>query len=167
MSTQTGQGDPAQRAEQSGKFVLQKIYVKDISFETPNSPDIFLEKWSPKVDMNLSNEGKKINEELTEVTLSITITVKTSEKTAYLVEAKIAGIFVIKDFPSEVTEHIVGSACPNMLFPFARELICDLVMRGGFPQLLLAPVNFEALYTQQKQATNKASSPDSSDSTTH
>ena len=144
----------------SGKFLLQKVYVKDISFEAPKSPEIFMEPWAPKVDMHLSNEARKINEDLTEAVLRVTITVKINEKTAYLVEIHMAGIFLIKDFPPEVMDHVTATLCPNMLFPFARELVCDLAMRGGFPQLLLAPVNFEALYAQQKQAAAQAGKPD-------
>ncbi len=144
----------------SGKFLLQKVYVKDLSFETPYSPEIFMEAWAPKVDMHLSNEAKKVNEDHTEAVLKITITVKINEKTAYLVEVQMAGIFLIKQFPPEVMEHVTATLCPNMLFPFAREVVCDLVVRGGFPQLLLAPVNFEALYAQQKKAAAQASNPD-------
>lgn len=135
----------------NGQFAVQKIYTKDISFETPHSPNIFTEEWSPKVNMQLSSEASSINEDLTEVVLSVTLTVTLGEKTAYLVESHIAGIFLIKDFPQQVVEHMVATICPNILFPFARELVCDLVIRGGFPQLLLAPVNFEALYAQQKK----------------
>lgn len=135
----------------TGQFAVQKIYTKDISFETPHSPQIFAEEWAPKVNMQLSSEASLIHEDLTEVVLTITLTVTLGEKTAYLVEAHIAGIFLIKDFPKEIVERMAATICPNMLFPFARELVCDLVTRGGFPQLLLAPVNFDALYAQQKK----------------
>ena len=148
-----------------GQFSLQKIYVKDISFETPQSPMIFSEEWAPKVNMQLASQANSINEEFTEVVLSVTVTTNLGEKTAYLVEAHIAGVFAIKDFPREIVEHMVATICPNILFPFARELVCDLVTRGGFPQLLLAPVNFEALYAQQKkqekiQVTGNVANPD-------
>lgn len=135
----------------TGTFSVQKIYTKDISFETPHSPQIFAEEWAPQVNMQLSSEASLIHEDLTEVILTITLTVTLGEKTAYLVEAHIAGIFLIKDFPKEMVERMAATICPNMLFPFARELVCDLVTRGGFPQLLLAPVNFDALYAQQKK----------------
>lgn len=135
----------------TGQFAVQKIYIKDISFETPHSPRIFAEEWAPRVNMQLSSEASSIHEDLNEVVLTVTLTVTLGEKTAYLVEAHIAGIFLIKDFPKNVVERMAATICPNILFPFARELVCDLVTRGGFPQLLLAPVNFEALYAQQKK----------------
>ncbi|MEJ2093618.1 MAG: protein-export chaperone SecB [Gammaproteobacteria bacterium] len=159
--------DSANTDKPTGKFVLQKVYVKDISFETPNAPDIFLEKWNPKVDMNLFYETRIIKGDLTEVNLGITITAKISDKTAYLVEVKIAGIFMIQEFPPEIIEQITATTCPNMLFPFARELICDLVTRGGFPQLLLAPVNFEAIYAEQKKRVKEQSSVKNDSKTTH
>lgn len=135
----------------TGQFSIQKIYVKDVSFETPHSPLIFTEEWAPKVDLQLASQARAVNEDLTEVVLTITLTTRLGEKTAYLVETHVAGIFLIKEFPGEVVERMVATVCPNILFPFARELVCDLVTRGGFPQLLLAPVNFDALYAQQKQ----------------
>ena len=135
----------------SGQFAIQKIYVKDISFETPHSPMIFTEEWSPKVDMQLGSQASKVKDDLTEVVLTVTLTTKLGEKTAYLVEAHVAGVFMIKEFPHEVVERMVATVCPNILFPFARELVCDLITRGGFPQLLLAPVNFDALYAQHKK----------------
>jgi preprotein translocase subunit SecB len=135
----------------NGQFSLQKIYVKDVSFETPHSPAIFTEEWAPSVNMQVSNEASTIQENLNEVVLTVTVTVTLGEKTAYLVEVHIAGIFYMKGFPDDITEHMAATVCPNILFPFARELVSDLVTRGGFPQLLLAPVNFEMLYAQQKR----------------
>lgn len=134
-----------------GQFAIQKIYVKDISFETPHTPSIFKEEWAPSVNMQLASEATSISEELAEIVLTVTVTVTLGEKTAYLVETHIAGIFLFKGIPRQVVEHMAATVCPNILFPFARELVSDLVTRGGFPQLLLAPVNFEALYAQQKK----------------
>lgn len=155
MAEEPIQNDPgasgASPTSGTGQFSVQKIYTKDISFETPHSPQIFAEEWAPQVNMQISSEASLIHEDLTEVVLTITLTVTLGEKTAYLVEAHIAGIFLIKDFPNEIVERMAATICPNMLFPFARELVCDLVTRGGFPQLLLAPVNFDALYAQQKK----------------
>lgn len=142
--------DTVSNNTRTGQFAIQKIYIKDISFETPNSPMIFATEWEPKVDMQLENKAVKINEDLTEVILTVTLTTTLAGKTAYLVEAHIAGIFLIKEFPKEIIDRMAATLCPNILFPYARELVCDLVTRGGFPQLLLAPVNFEALYMQQK-----------------
>jgi len=140
----------------SGQFAPQKIYIKDLSFETPHSPEIFTEEWNPTVNMNIASEAKPIDEKLYEVVLTITVTVTMEEKTAYLVEAQQAGIFHIDGFPEEIIARMVATICPNILFPFARELIADLVTRGGFPQLLLAPVNFEVLYQQQQDQLQNA-----------
>lgn len=136
---------------QQGQFGIQKIYVKDLSFETPNSPMVFQEEWAPSVNMDIANSASKIAEDLFEAVLSITITVTSAEKTMYLVEAQQAGIFHIAGLSDEVANKMLATACPNILFPFAREMIADLVTRGGFPQLLLAPVNFEALFMQKMQ----------------
>lgn len=145
---------------QGGQFALHKIYTKDISFETPHTPSIFGEEWSPNVNMQLGSEAVHITDTQIEVILTVTVTTTIGEKTAYLVEVHVAGIFQIKDFPKQAIEHMVATVCPNILFPFARELVCDLVTRGGFPQLLLAPVNFEALYAQQQQEARKTEAGD-------
>ncbi len=137
---------PAQEAQ--NQFAIQKIYIKDLSFETPNSPHIFMEKWEPEVNLQLSNSTQVLNEGTHEVTLTLTVTAKVKEKTAYLVEVQQAGIFSIQGFPEDQIGQLIGSYCPNTLFPYAREAVSDLVTRGGFPQLLLAPINFEALYRQ-------------------
>ncbi|MBL1141728.1 MAG: protein-export chaperone SecB [Proteobacteria bacterium] len=134
------------------QFSIQKVYVKDISFETPNSPEVFKMEWKPTVDMHLTNEATPLGDNLFDVVLSVTITVKLEDKTAYLVEINQAGVFFIKNIPDDVMERMLATACPNILFPFAREAVSDIVTRGGFPQLLLSPVNFDALYIQQQQA---------------
>jgi len=151
-STEAGNEEAMQ-----GEFAPQKIYIKDLSFETPHSPEIFTEEWKPAVNMNLSSEAKSLGEKLYEVVLTVTVTVTMGEKTAYLVEAHQAGIFHIEGFPEEILERMVATVCPNILFPFAREHVADLITRGGFPQLLLAPVNFEALYQQQQMQEQNAS----------
>ena len=133
------------------QFSIQKIYTKDISFETPNSPKIFTEKWEPKVDFNLGTSVQPLDKPLYEITLTITVTVKCGETTAYLVEVCQAGIYSLAGFTDEEMGPMVGSFCPNILFPYAREVVSDLVAKGGFPQLLLAPVNFDALYAQHLQ----------------
>mgnify|MGYP002621597948 CR=1 FL=1 len=140
-------GQPGPEAQ----FSIQKVYVKDLSFETPNSPEVFKLEWKPMVDMHLTNEATPMGDDLFDVVLSITLTVKTADKTAYLVEVNQAGVFYIKDIPEDVVKRMLATVCPNILFPFAREAVSDLVTRGGFPQLLLAPVNFDALYAQQQQ----------------
>ena len=133
------------------QFSIQKIYTKDISFETPNSPKVFTEKWEPKVDFNLGTNVQSLDNSLYEVALTITVTVKCGESTAYLIEVCQAGIYSLAGFTDEEMGPMVGSFCPNILFPYAREVVSDLVAKGGFPQLLLAPVNFDALYAQHLQ----------------
>lgn len=133
------------------QFAIQKIYTKDLSFETPNSPKIFMEKWEPAVDFNLSTRVETVEPNLYEVVLTSTITVKIANATAYLVEVNQAGIFTIAGFTEQEMGPMLGSFCPNVLFPYAREVVSDLITKGGFPQLLLAPVNFDALYAQHLQ----------------
>ncbi len=142
--------DETQNSEK--QFSIQKIYTKDISFETPNSPKVFIEKWEPNVDFNLTTNVQPLEENLYEVALTVTVTVKCGEKTAYLAEVTQAGVFIFANFSQEEMGPLVGSFCPNILFPYAREAVSDLATRGGFPQLLLAPINFDALYAQQVQA---------------
>ncbi|MDD5277208.1 MAG: protein-export chaperone SecB [Methylovulum sp.] len=133
------------------QFSIQKIYTKDMSFETPNTPAIFTEKWEPAVDFNLATNAAPLENSMYEISLTVTITVKCGEATAYLVEVNQAGIFMLVGFPEQEMGPMVGSFCPNILFPYARETVSDLVTKGGFPQLLLAPVNFDALYAQHLQ----------------
>ncbi len=138
-------------ADEQKQFSIQRIFVKDISLETPNSPMIFTEKWEPNVEFNLSSNATSVQENLFEVILNITVTVKVGEKTAYLVEISQAGLFGLVGFPEEEMGPMLGSFCPNTLFPYAREVVSDLVIKAGFPPMLLAPVNFDALYAQHMQ----------------
>lgn len=133
------------------QFSIQKIYVKDISFETPNSPQVFTQTWEPQVEFNLASSAQQVQDGVYEVGLTITLTVKLEQKTAYLVEITQAGIFNASGFQNEEMGHLLGSYCPNLLFPYAREVVSDLVAKGGFPPMLLAPVNFDALYAQHLQ----------------
>ena len=142
---------PEAKETNQGQFAIQKVYVKDLSFETPHSPGIFQEKWEPEVNMDLANGATPLDGPYYEVVLSVTVTVSISNKTVYLVEVQQAGIFYINGFSDESVEHMLATVCPNILFPFAREVVSDLVTRGGFPQLLLAPVNFEVLYQEQRK----------------
>lgn len=134
------------------QFNLQRVYTKDISFETPNSPDVFLQEWKPDMDLNLGIHSKELGENNHEITLTVTVTVKSQDKTAFLVEVQQAGIFQIEGVPEDQLDPIIHIMCPNILFPYAREVVSDLVSRGSFPQLLLAPVNFETIYAHQMQA---------------
>ncbi|MEE9357646.1 protein-export chaperone SecB [Candidatus Vondammii sp. HM_W22] len=140
-----------QATEQSREFALQRIYVKDISFETPNSPAIFTDKWEPESNLNLNSNVNKLEKNLFEVVLTITVTTKVGGKTAFLVEMQQAGIFILKGFPDAEMGQMMSAYCPNILFPYAREVVSDLVNKGSFPQLLLTPVNFDALYAQHLQ----------------
>lgn len=137
------------------EFGIQKIYIKDVSFETPNSPEIFREQWQPDINLQLNNNTKSIEENIHEVILTLTVTAKIGEKTAFLIEVQQAGIFNIKGYSEQEMGAMAGAYCPNILFPYARETISDIVTRGGFPQLLLAPINFDALYQQHLQQGNK------------
>ncbi len=134
------------------QFNIQKIYLKDVSFESPNTPAVFSEaQWQPEVNVQLNTEGKTLKEGVHEVTLTVTVTAKQEEKTAFLVEVKQAGVFQIAGIPADQMGGMLGAYCPEILFPFAREAIADLVTKGGFPQMLLSPVNFNALYMQHQQ----------------
>lgn len=138
-------------SENEKQFAIQKIYTKDISFETPNAPKIFTQKWEPALDFNLGTHAELIENSVYEISLTITVTVKIADSTAYLVEVNQAGIFTIGGFTEQELGPMLGSFCPNVLFPYAREVVSDLVNKGGFPQLILAPVNFDALYMQHLQ----------------
>lgn len=136
---------------QNPQFEIQRIFTKDISFESPNTPGTFVEEWKPEVTLNLETKSNKVQDNLHEVVLSITATVNSNKKTAFLIEVHQAGVFMINGFTNEQLHQMLGSFCPNILFPYAREVISDMVVRGGFPQLILAPVNFDALYAQHMQ----------------
>lgn len=134
------------------QFAIQKIYTKDVSFESPNSPAVFGEgEWKPEINVQLNSSHASVGENVYEVVLNITVTAKQGDKTAFLVEVKQAGIFAMSGFADEALGGMLGAYCPEALFPFAREAIADFVNKGGFPQVLLAPVNFNALYTQHMQ----------------
>ena len=141
---------------QQPEFAIQRLYVKDLSVEAPNTPQIFLEPWEPQLHMDLGTDASlKLDEGMREVVLTVTVTVKIKEKVAFLVEVKQAGIFSLKGFDDQQMHHMLGSFCPNILYPYAREVVTDAVIRAGFPQLYLAPVNFDALYAQQQQEAAK------------
>jgi preprotein translocase subunit SecB len=156
MSDQQANG--AASEQQGPQFAIQRIYTKDISFEAPNAPEIFKKEWKPEVKLDLDTRSNKLEDGVYEVILSLTVTTKVGEETAFLCEVQQAGIFSAKDddsVPEGQLAHLLGSFCPNILFPYARETIASLVNRATFPQLNLAPVNFDALfaqYVQQRQA---------------
>lgn len=132
-------------------FEIQKLYLKDVSFEAPNSPQAFAQEWKPETNLQITSRTETLEEGVHETVLEVTVTTQSNEQTAYLVEVQQAGIFVIRGFPEEHLGPLLGSYCPNVLYPFAREVVAELVAKGGFPQLLLSPVNFDALYAQHLQ----------------
>jgi len=170
MNTPSSQ-PKAQGASTGPQFEIQRIYMKDLSYEAPNTPHTFVEEWKPEVQLNLETKSNRIQDTMHEVILSVTATVISSKKTAFLIEVHLAGIFLINHFPADQLRQMLGSFCPNILFPYAREIISDVVVRGGFPQLLLAPVNFDALYAQhleeQKQNGKKEGQEDKGDGKIH
>lgn len=131
---------------------IEKIYLKDLSLEVPNAPQIFLEREAPQVDVQLHTDAGMVTEGYYEAMLTVTVTAKLGEKTMFLVEAKQAGIFQIQGIPEDQMPLILAITCQNMLFPYARETVSDVVTRAGFPPVLLNPVSFETLYQQQAQA---------------
>lgn len=136
---------------QQAGFSIEKIYVKDASLEIPNAPQIFTERAAPQVSIELGNAAQLLEEGVFEVSIKVTVTAKIEDKTMFLVEVTQAGIFQIRNVPEENMEMIAGITCPNILFPYAREVVSDLVTRAGFQPVLLNPINFEALFAQQKQ----------------
>jgi preprotein translocase subunit SecB len=141
----------AQEQAQQPGFGIEKIYVKDASLEIPHAPQIFTDRTQPQVSIELGNFAQQIEENVFEVAIKVTVTSKIADKTVFLVEVTQAGIFQISNVPAENIELIVGITCPNILFPYARETVSDLVVRAGFQPVLLNPINFEALFAQQKQ----------------
>ncbi|HNB18960.1 MAG TPA: protein-export chaperone SecB [Agitococcus sp.] len=140
----------SENQNQGGQFGLERLFVKDLSFEVPNSK-VFLGEWKPEMDVQLNTETVRLDETHYEVSVTVTVTAKNAGATAFVAEVKQAGIFLIAGVPDEQLTQLVGAYCPNILFPYVREAISDLVNRGSFPQLLLAPVNFDALFAQAQQ----------------
>lgn len=140
------------KTEEDKRISINKIYVKDLSFESPQAPSVFrTDEWKPKTDLNLRSSHSQIEDDLHEVLLSITIDAKDGDKTLFLVEVQQAGLFYIAGYEKEEFEAIIGSFCPNILFPYAREAIAGLIQKGGFPEFVLQPINFDALYVQSRQ----------------
>jgi preprotein translocase subunit SecB len=141
----------------NAQFMIQRIYVKDLSYEAPGAPKVFQQTWEPELQLNVNTTSALLEQGIYEVVLTVTATVLNQKATAFLVEVKQAGIFSVSGLPSEQMDHLLHAFCPNILFPYAREVITSQVIQGSFPQLILAPINFDALYTQnqeEKQAVN-------------
>ena len=134
------------------RLSIGKIYLKDFSFESPQAPDIFRQAdWKPQTDLNLRSSHTAVSEEHHEIVLTVTVEAKAEDKTLFLVELQQAGLFEISGYEGEELGAIIGSFCPNILFPYARETIASLIQKGGFPEFVLQPINFDALYLQSKQ----------------
>jgi preprotein translocase subunit SecB len=138
-------------AAQAATFQIEKVYVKDLSLEIPNAPQVFMEQAQPQLEVRIDTSAVQFTEGYYEASVSATVTAKTGERTLFLAEAVQAGIFQVRSVPEADLKPLLGIACPTILFPYLRETISDLVVRGGFPPVLLAPVSFEAIYMQRMQ----------------
>jgi preprotein translocase subunit SecB len=149
-----------QPQNQQPQFIIQRLYLKDASFEAPNAPAIFREEWRPENQLNLNTTVNPLDATTFEVVLTVTLTVKAEEgRTAYVAEVHQAGIFTLSGFPEQDMAPMFGIHCPHILFPYAREVIADLIAKGSFPQMILQPVNFEALFVQHQQELAKQAAP--------
>ena len=137
--------------QEAPQFAIEKLYIKDLSLEVPNAPAIFLENESPEISLQLQTGMQRLSEDAFEVVLTATVTSKIGEKTVFLVEVGLGGIFRLRNIPEENLEALLSIACPNILFPYAREVVSDAVVRAGFAPVILQPVNFEALYAARLQ----------------
>lgn len=151
-SNQEAAAAPEAQAPEGPQFALQRIYLKDSSFESPRSPAVFQSQWTPAINFDIKTRQEKVQDEVYEVVLVLTVEAKLEEQAAFLVEVHQAGIFACKGFEEAQLEQILSTTCPNILFPYARETVDALVIKGSFPALMLSPINFDVLYAQQKQA---------------
>ena len=147
----------SQQASQQPMFNIEKLYVKDLSLEIPHAPGIFLEREQPNIELQLHTESASIENGVYEVSVTVTVTAKLPERVMFLIEAKQAGIFQLHNLPQAEMETVLGVVCPNIIYPYLREVVSDVAVRAGFAPVLLNPINFEALYQQQKQQQVEAS----------
>lgn len=152
-------------ANNQTKFGIQRLFVRNISFESPMAPDVFLKAWKPQIKIDLNTQHRAFEEDRHEVILRITVTAEQDDKTAFLVEVEQGCIAVVSGFPDPQKSQMIGAYIPSMLFPYAREAIDNLVTRGSFPALMLAPVNFDALYQQRQQQASANNDGDTSSNT--
>ena len=140
-------------APKQSTFSIEKLYVKDLSLEVPHAPAVFLERESPQIDLQMHSQASTVEDGVFEVTVTVTVTAKLEEKNKviFLIEVKQAGIFRIQNLPPEELDPVLGVVCPNILYPYLREVVSDVAVRAGFAPVLLNPLNFDALYQQQKQ----------------
>jgi preprotein translocase subunit SecB len=144
----------------SAQLSLQKVYIKDASFEVPGAPHIFQDTNQPQIQLNLSQQVGALSDNVYEVVLTITVTCKLAEKTAYLAEVQQAGVFGMQGFDTNNRDMILATYCPNVLFPYARQVVSELVQNGGFPPFLMQPINFDALYAEQMRRRAEGTAPD-------
>jgi preprotein translocase subunit SecB len=149
------------------QFMIQRVYAKNVSYETTNTPQVFQQQWEPELSLDLGMKNTLLEPNVYEVVLTVTATVKNQQTTAFLVEIQQAGIFTIQGAPESQLDHILNTFCPAILFPYAREAITTEVTRGSFPQLVLTPINFDALYAQQLQERQKALAEQQTEHETH
>ena len=147
-TTDTTGAEGTEQQQPKVQFAMQRMYLKDLSFETPQGVEAFKKQWKPAVNQEMTTKTKKVEQGLYEVTLQLTITVKDQEEALYLVEVQQAGLFTVKGLEGQQLAQVLNTACPNMLFPYAREVIDNVVTKGSFPALMLPPINFDALFTQ-------------------
>ncbi|WP_396616171.1 protein-export chaperone SecB [Lysobacter soli] len=148
MSEENVNGNAASAETNGPAFTVEKIYVKDVSFEVPGGPAIFNEQAQPQLQMNLNQSVQRLNDNAFEVVLGITLTCSANEKTLYVAEVKQAGVFGLAGFDAQTLDAMLGTHCPNVLYPYTRQLIRDLIQAGGFPPFYLQPINFDALYAE-------------------
>lgn len=139
-------------------FNIEKLYVKDLSLEIPHAPQVFLEREQPQMDMQLKTDSTSVDQGVYDVTVTVTVTAKLKDKTMFLIEAKQAGVFQLRNMPQEEMDMMLGVVCPNIIYPYLREVVSDVAVRAGFAPVLLNPINFEALYQQRKQQQAEAES---------
>ncbi len=140
-------------------FNIEKLYVKDLSVEVPNAPAIYLEREAPKIDINMSTDSEALGDDVYNTSITVTITAKVGDKSMFLVECTQGGVFRIQNVPQDQIPMVLGIGCPNIVFPYLRETVSDVVIRAGFPPLMLNPVNFEALFVQKQQAQQQQAAP--------
>jgi preprotein translocase subunit SecB len=149
MADEATNGTAGAEAAAPAQFNVQKIYLKNVSFEAPNAPAVFQEQAQPQLQLNLNQKVARFEDDVYEVVLTITLTCTINEKTAYLAEVEQAGVFGLVGFDAAGADMMLGTHCPNVLFPYARQALGDLIAHGGFPPFLLQPLNFDAIYADQ------------------
>jgi preprotein translocase subunit SecB len=146
-------------APAGAQLSLQKVYIKDASFEVPGAPHIFQDQGQPQVQLNLAQQVGNLAENVYEVVLTVTVTCKLADKTAYLAEVQQAGVFGMQGFDDSNRDAVLATYCPNVLFPYARQIVSDLIQNGGFPPFLLQPINFDSLYAEQVRRRSEGAQP--------